>query len=180
MNLSMQKQLGANMLELIISVSIIGSITTIAIPHFKNLLEANRVTTTSNQIRTSLYLARSTSISHQKNVHICRKTATNECIDNYPFNADWSNGWLVFIDNNTNANYDSQDTLISVIEKTKKTKIIFNQRGRLRYFPSGSARSAGFYICGENKKHVRHVLILRTGRVRMKKTLTLKQQSKCN
>ena len=179
MNLSMQKQLGANMLELIISVCIIGIVTAIAAPPFLSMIEANRVISTSNQIATSLYLARSTALNSKINVHICRKTETDECINSYPFNADWSNGWLVFSDNNSNANYDNQDTLISVIQKTGKTKIIFNQRGRLRYFPTGSSRSAGFYVCGASRKHVRHVRILRTGRVRITKTLTNRQLSKC-
>lgn len=179
MYLSIQNQLGHNLLELIFCVSITSILITVTVPSFNKLIEANRVMVAANQITTSLYLARSTALTDLKNVHICRKTAEQKCNTNYPFNADWSDGWMVFIDNNSNANFDQQDTIISVSDNNKNTRIIFNQRGRLRYFPSGFSRSAGFYICGENRNHFRHVYILNTGRVRITKTLTNIQKSKC-
>lgn len=177
---SIRKQSGVNLLELVISMSIVCSFTVIAAPSFSDILESKSTEIAARQITRSLYLARNTALTEIKNVHVCRKTADQQCHTNYPFNADWSNGWLVFIDNNKNANYDSEDTLIHSVNNTHDTKIIFNQRGRLRYFPSGFSRSAGFYICSKNKKYFRHVLMLHTGRVRMSKTLTNTQKSKCN
>lgn len=180
MYLPIRKQLGVNLLELIISVSIISISISLAAPGFNKLIEKNRVIITTNQMITSLHLARSSAVSTSKNVHICRKTTDNRCNTNYPYNADWSDGWLVFIDNNSNANHDPEDTVIQIINNSKNTKIIFNQRGRLRYFPTGFSRSAGFYICGKNRNYFRHIYILRTGRVRYTKELTNRQKSKCD
>ena len=58
------------------------------------------------------------------------------------------------------------DTILVRRKLPQSTHLIFNQTGRLRFFPDGSARSAGFYICGADTTEFRHIKLLHSGRIR--------------
>jgi len=139
----------------------------VATPHVSELIHKHKVSTTTEHLRSSISLARQTAISSNYDVYICALKDLNSCDQDRPFNADWSNGWLVFIDINNNADLDDKDDIIRIQSQQQGTGIIFNQRGRLRFRLNGSARSAGFYIC--NNHLAKHILILYSGRTRVKK-----------
>ena len=173
---------GFSLIELLILLSIIVIATGISTPSFISLINSSRVTTQTNSIFESLYLARSYAITQQKNVHICHMSEPNieQCDSDRDYNTAWSNGWLVFADINNNNEFDNEDNLIQVNAPNMNTNIVFNQRGRLRFFPNGSARSAGFYICDRQNMHYRHIFLLYSGRARTSKKITTRQQEVCD
>lgn len=177
-----QSQLGLSFIELMVTVSIMVIVTGLSIPSFANLIARNKVTTQANAVFESLYIARSTAITRQNNVHVCPMSEANsmQCDQQRDYNSDWSNGWLVFADANNNNEYDESDTLIRIFQATEHANIVFNQRGRLRFFPDGSARSAGFYICDRQKHSYRHIYLLYSGRARVNDILTDKQKAICD
>jgi len=150
-----------------------------AIPSFTPMIEKNRIVATNNSLIAALSLARQSSIAHSKDAYVCELKNDQECNIDRPFNADWSNGWMVFVDTNANKKFDPEDD-IKLVEKrdsNSNVAVVFNQRGRLRFRADGTSRSAGFYVCSEEQ--AKHILLLYTGRTRISENLTDKQQKTC-
>ncbi len=173
---------GFSLIELIISIAIMAILIGISVPSFTSIIARNNVVTQTNTIFESLYLARSYAITQQKNVHVCHmsKPDSLECHQQRDYNTAWSNGWLIFADVNNTNEYDDGDNLIRAFQASERANIVFNQQGRLRFFPDGSARSAGFYVCDKQQKNYRHVYLLHSGRARANETITAQQKSHCD
>ena len=171
---------GFTIIEMMITVTIIAIIIGLATPSYQHLVSNNRLIVTNNDLMTSLALARQNAISYAKDVYLCELLDEKTCNEKRPFNADWSKGWMVFIDNNRNALLDDKDTIsyVSYKPNQKGIAIVFNQQGRLRFRPDGSARSAGFYLCSRERH--KHIFLLYSGRARHNDSLTEKQLKNCH
>jgi len=168
-------------IELLICVSILALLSSIAIPSFAGLVSNNRVSIAANDVLLSLVQARNYAITHNKTVLVCQIDGDNDqqCSSKRRANTNWSNGWLSYVDKNENNELDDEDSIISVTTANEGTTVIFNQRGRLRFFADGSARSAGFYICQQHSDQARHIRLLYTGRARISQQLSLKHKATC-
>lgn len=176
------RQFGITLIELMIVVILVAALLLIAMPSFAGLFSKTRVSTQTNAILETLHIARSYAITQQRNVHICHldPSTMDSCDADRNFNSAWSVGWLVFVDTNNNKDLDQKDHVLKIVEMSGTVNIVFNQRGRLRFFPDGSARSAGFYICDRGQTSFRHVYLLHTGRARINKSLSEQQKSICH
>ena len=172
---------GYSLLETMITISLLAVLVAISAPSLAGFLLKNELSTTTNALFGSLSFARTHAITHQQIVHICQldSSASTTCSDNYNSRRDWSKGWLVFADLNNNNQLDETDNLLRTVQMKTSASVVFNQRGRLRFFPSGSSRSAGYYLCHENLEEVRHVYLLYTGRARVDKRLSREQREIC-
>lgn len=173
---------GFSFIELMVSITILAIITGISIPSFATFIARNKVTTQTNALFESLYLARSYAISQQQNVHVCHLSNSDsmQCSTQRSHNTSWSNGWMVFADLNKDNEFSSDDELIHIMQSNASANVVFNQRGRLRFFPNGSARSAGFYICDQQQQNYRHLYLLHSGRARINQQLSARQKSLCD
>jgi len=179
-NLTMCISLGFTLIELTITITIIAILTAVALPSFSNLLANSKVSNISHQLQTSLNMARNHAIMNQYNVIVCPASnkQLNECRSTYASNTNWQHGWLIYQDDNNNNELDAADQLLHVF-KSNGAAVVFNQQGRLRFFPDGSARSAGFYICSDNSARMRHIYLLYSGRSRVDQNLTDQQRNIC-
>lgn len=173
---------GFSLIELMVTITIMTILIGISVPSFASLMARNKVTVQTNALFESLYLARSYAISQQKKVLVCHMSQPDsmDCSTQRNYNTPWVNGWLVFADVNNNGEYDNDDRLIKVMQANNHANIIFNQQGRLRFFPDGSARSAGFYICDKQQQTYRHIYLLHSGRARINETLSTQQKEHCD
>lgn len=174
-------QSGFNLIELSATLSILSITLATAAPHLSETVASVRLRSLSFELQTTLNLARQSAIATNLNAIICPLKPTNEqqCSDDTDFNANWSYGWLVYSDKNNNNQLDDTDTILHQNALKNKTNIVFNQRGRLRFFSDGSSRSAGFYLCNGSTTKTRHIKLLYTGRSRVTEIGTEKQQSIC-
>lgn len=172
---------GFSLLQLVITIAIAAALALVAVPSFASLLSRTQVSTHSNMIVESLSLARSQAIATQQKVHLCRldDIDISDCAVGHSYANDWSSGWLVFVDSNNNNNFDSSDQLLQTVQLANKVNIVFNQRGRLRFFPDGRARSAGFYLCDPQQQAYRHIFLLHSGRARVNDSLSANHQRIC-
>lgn len=172
---------GFTLLELMVSVSLLGVLTAISAPKFSTFIANTKVRASANTLHTALYQARSYALTHQTTVIICAaaNSRLDECEKNREANKQWHHGLILYADHNGNNRLDGNDSLIRQLELNDNVQVVFNQRGRLRFFNDGHARSAGFYVCGENSRKEAYIRLLHTGRARISAKLSKKQRSLC-
>lgn len=171
---------GYSLLELMISTAMLLVFLAVAAPSFSALIARTELTTHASSLFDSLYLARAQAMTRRQTIHVCQlESRETKCSDNYQSKRSWSQGWMIFADVNENNNFDTGDELLRVIHLADTINIVFNQRGRLRFFADGSARSAGFYLCDKQQRYTRHILLLHSGRVRMHNRLSKRHRTTC-
>jgi len=176
-----RSETGFSIIELMISVCILGILSGIAVPSMSNFINKISLQSSLVQLSESLMHARNHAINYATTVQVCQLSEESEiaCSQNRQSKAPWSSGWLSFVDLNGNNDYDSNDLLLRISKNDSSVNVVFNQRGRLRFFANGSARSAGFYLCDTSAKHHRHIRLLHTGRIRSEETQSAQHREIC-
>ena len=97
------KSAGFTLIELMVTIAIVGVLVSIAIPSFNTNISNSRLTGYANDLVGALNLARSEAVKRGVQVTILRNgnTASN-----------WDAGWTVFTDSNGNGVQDGSDTLL--------------------------------------------------------------------
>lgn len=91
-------------------------LTAFGIPGYVGYVRNGELSNSTTSLFSDMYYARSEAIKRKQNVTICRST---DAMANNPVcggsSKTWSNGWIVFIDVDGNANdYDGSDILLKV------------------------------------------------------------------
>lgn len=145
---------GFNLLELMITVSLAGILLMLAVPSFESISNINRLSGTSNELLTTLQVARSESIRRGVRVVVCRSNnpdsgAAATCST---ATGNWA-GWIVFVDdgaatatNARNGVRDAGETVIRVGSTSAPIQIvpsaaISDASQRITFRPDGLART---------------------------------------
>ena len=91
---------GFTLIELMITVSIVGIMLGIAIPGFSSTITSNRLATTANQFLGVLNFARSEAVSREERITVRRIGSTE---------ANWDEGWIVFVNKGNDINDETLD-----------------------------------------------------------------------
>lgn len=168
-------------IELLITLTILSISLSIAIPSFNSFIDKTKLKTSALSLHATLTQARNHAISNQVTVIVCQANDNNyqQCSPTRERYDNWQNGWISYADLNKNNELDTDDQILTVRQALSQTAVVFNQVGRLRFFPLGSARSAGFYICSSNSSQTQYIRLLHTGRSRMSQDLNPDQLLKC-
>ena len=99
---------GTSLLELLVTMSLVGILFSAAIPSFIDFSVRNRIVSYSNEFISTINLARSEAIRRGTTVSICHSD------DNATCSGSWSGGWIVFAntDGDSPAAVDAGETLI--------------------------------------------------------------------
>lgn len=101
-------QRGFTLPELMITVLILAIVLGIATPSMKSLLNQQELRSKVSLLSSTLAYARNEAVSRVKTVAICGSSGGNTCNGS----GDWSDGWMVFLDNNENGQFDTGDELL--------------------------------------------------------------------
>lgn len=103
---------GFTLLELLVTITILGIIATYAIPSFREMVLNNRLTAQTNETTSIISFARSEASKLRDGVvTICGSTDSATCSGN----AAWETGLIVFRDDDMDAAFDAgTDTLLKV------------------------------------------------------------------
>lgn len=127
---------GLTVIELLIVLVIFSIILVSAAPSFQIWVENTRVRTLANDLASSFYYARSEAIRRGISVSICPQTA-----DFTSCGTDWSNGWIVFLNANTDTVFnnsaeepalivhDAASSSLTVINSPLSNMVTFSSRG---------------------------------------------------
>lgn len=145
-----KKSQGFTLLELIVTIAIIGILAAIAAPSFSRMMARNQLQTAVGEWRTAFYLAQKEAIRRKTRVQICPSTDGEECASDLK---NYKVGWIVWDMDAENLIRDFPPTLKGNDEKITLNfnagggvKLIFLNNGRL----TGNFVGANF--TAENKR----------------------------
>ncbi|WP_320826161.1 GspH/FimT family pseudopilin [Reinekea sp.] len=103
----MQQVRGFTLLELVVTVVILGIIAAYAAPSFDRFIRHTRIASSTSKIHNALNYGRSEAVNQGANVTVCSSTDDQHCNgDKY-----WQNGWIVFLDLDTLGTFDGDATV---------------------------------------------------------------------
>ena len=105
---------GFSLIEVMVTVGILGVLAALAGPSFQPLIAKWRVLQTVDNMKSTIYYARSEAIKRggglgvqkAKNVGSCTLAGTNQ---------EWGCGWFVFVDNNGNGKWNAGEEILQTI-----------------------------------------------------------------
>lgn len=93
----MKKNTGFTLVELMITMFIVGILLAVGVPSLKIMMQGNQWVATSNELVSALHVARSEAIKLNKKVTICISSDGTSCLTN---SNKWQKGWIIFVDAN--------------------------------------------------------------------------------
>ena len=96
---------GFTLIELMVTVLVLVTVMTVAIPSFQSIIQNNLSISLSNDLLASLYFARSEAIKRGASVSVCAAADQNfnSCGNN------WNQGWIIFVNPAVSSNYSSSN-----------------------------------------------------------------------
>ena len=129
-----KKQHGFSLIELMVVIVVVGSLTGMAMPSLRATIDRNVVSSETIRLVRSINLARSQAVNKQQVVTLERKSLMA---------GDWSAGWRTFTDSAGDGltTFDiATDTLIGDLDITTRSLTVQNLAGAggfISFFPSG-------------------------------------------
>ena len=153
-----QAMIGFTLTELVTAMAIAGVLAAMAVPSLGAFLQSRRVSTKATALSIDLTYARTEAVKRRANVGVCR-TANIATADPTCGGAskDWTGGWLVYLDENADANYsiDDDELLRHGRPALNGLAVTANDTGdfRVTFRPDGTTDSGGsmvsFRLCNE-------------------------------
>ena len=166
------KQNAFTLIELMFTIALSMILLSVGIPSFKDMVQKSKVTAQINQLRGALFLARETAIQRNKKTVICPSSDSTSCSNS------WSNGYIVFIDQNEDRTFNDGDILMQTYQNIEKDIMIswraFGYKNSLQWLPTGitNHQNGTFEICYLNNQELAKALIIsKSGNVRLSKDL---------
>jgi type IV fimbrial biogenesis protein FimT len=144
------RESGFTMVELMITLVVVAILLAAAVPFLGDFTRNNRLVGQSNDIASSIQLARSEAVKQGVNTVICPSSDLTSCSNNA---ADWQNGWLVFSDFNLDGDLDAgasaplceatEDCLMKTGTGIDYKNTLTTTATLLRFLPTGLASNGG-------------------------------------
>lgn len=170
------KEKGFTLIELIVTLLVLAILFLVALPNLSGFVAQSRLDSVKNKLISSIALARSEAIKRGVPIAICRKDAdpAQTCNGNAVTGSkDWSNGWMIFLDEDNNQTAASAEILkvygeiddASTIQFSLGDVIVFDNLGLLDTASTGDEE---FAIGDSGDSTIGAGLSIRpTGRIRM-------------
>ncbi len=146
----MNSSKGFTLVEVMVALVVAISIMVIGIPAFNGLLSSNLMTGYANQLVGDLRYARNSAVDNISHITVCASNSDQTGCSG----TDWSNGWLIFEDEDQGDDLDAGEKILRVRE------IPSNERSDL-VFGSGAPSTIRFNTGGENVKGAEITLSLK-------------------
>lgn len=131
------RALGFTLVELMVTIAIVGILLAIGLPSFQGSMRSNRVATTTNEMLASISLARTEAIRSTRPSVLCASGDGSVC------GLDWNQGWIVWVDSNGDVVRNPGEPVVRYVQghpqmalavttagAASTTTVIFDNRGR--------------------------------------------------
>jgi type IV fimbrial biogenesis protein FimT len=127
---------GFTLLDLMASIMVLGVLLGLAVPSFTEAIRNNRLIAETNEVVGGVNYARSEALKRASTVSICARSTDTAC--GASATTDWSLGWLIFVDVNSNGVRNTGDTIIqSHPAIAAEFQLTSTNRGYVRFMPTG-------------------------------------------
>lgn len=129
---------GVTLMELMVALSILSILVVIAVPAFRGITANSRVAAATNDLVTSLTLARSEALRRSTTTRVCASTNQADCSGAN----NWATGWVVFVDNDNDGVVDGGE-LIQTFPGVGNDTTLTGTANRVSYNALGMGELAG-------------------------------------
>lgn len=105
---------GFTLIELMVTLSVLAILLAAAVPAFQGMIQRNRLVSSTNDLVSSLMVARSEAIKRGAVVTICKTSNPDAAAPVCAAGANWADGWVVFTDGGTRGTVDGGDVRLKV------------------------------------------------------------------
>lgn len=171
---------GFTLLEMLVALTLVVIVMSIAIPSFTNTIKNQRLVTSANELLVSLSLARSTAITTRAPVVICRSSNATQAAPVCGAGSGWHEGWFVFSDNNANGVFDALEEQLWEQHGPLPRDVTVNVGGnaevavRFRALGTVPGFNTTFQVCDDRKSdsqfqsNMRQVVLAFSGRAQVR------------
>lgn len=126
---------GFSLIELMTVLGILGVIMLVAFPSFNDMVHGQRLKTQANDTLAAIVYAKSQALKIRSEVTVCamKTNVDNQCGTN---GIEWANGWIVFIDDNSDGVVSNGETILKsrgdykeITATASVTGFVFNGEG---------------------------------------------------
>lgn len=157
-------QQGISLPELMVAITISAIILMMAFAPLGFFISNYQLKQVTELLHSSLMLARSEAITRQHNVVVCPSSDLVGC-DN-----DWSQGWIVYQDQNNNNLRDVDEPLLQkVAAGSDTTSIVWNGGSEMSFNLYGQTNRLGTFTLCEQSGDGRLIIVSMTGRARIER-----------
>lgn len=165
----MRSNQGFSIVELMFILAIIGILITLSLPNLTSLRMQNEVSVLQKTLILHINLAKSSAANSGQIVTLCPSISGSQC------EGSWTQGSLLFIDNNGNRRVDLEDRILRVrradISHGKLEWRAFGRRQYLQFAPIGYLlhQNGNFTYCDNSGDPTltRQLIVNSVGRVRV-------------
>lgn len=168
------KQHGITLVELLITIAVLAIVLALAVPGYGSLVNSVRLAGLTNELVSSLNLARSEAIKRGVRVTVCKSANPMAADPDCQTGGSWQDGWILFVDRNIVGKRDGDDQLLNVWEGSAHAVITAsNFNTYVSYLPDGRSRgpnnlaTGSLSLCLDGSR--RRVILNSTGRIRLQK-----------
>ncbi|MEQ1739632.1 MAG: GspH/FimT family pseudopilin [Methyloglobulus sp.] len=149
------RQHGFTLMELMVTLSVASVLAFIAIPSFTEIISNNRVTAQVNQFVSTLNFMRSEAVKQGVRISMCKTSDGMTCVADGA-GSDWTQGWIVFTNQNNNKVYNGGDEIILKVQEAIKGELTItgntNVDDIISYLPGGQVQNSGaITVCDDRR-----------------------------
>jgi len=127
-----RQQHGFTLYELLTTIMIIGVIMAIGVPNMAEFTQNSRLTSTSNDMLASFYIARSEAARSKSNITIC--ASANSLDPAAACGGTFNDGWIIFVDLNGDLVHDAPAESIVKAFPPVATGVVITTAANATYF----------------------------------------------
>lgn len=169
-----RRRAGFTLIELVITLAVIGIVVVVALPSFQGFVLDNRLSAQTNDLVADLMFARSEAIKRSSNVLVCVKEANAEACDSTA--PEWRLNRVVWVDADNDGIIDADEVLRRrglieggnvLLTSNIPTTLTFRRDGFSNVAVPATGLPSHFKLCDRRKNaFARAIVVDRTGRVR--------------